>query len=432
MKNKFCREILSLSFLALLFLQVPAQEKALKIGDAIPEKVWTTPLPMVNSPNKTITLAKDRDKLILLDFWATWCGSCLKNFPKMEALEKQFEGKMKVVAVTKENRPTLDKFFGTKNGQRYRHMASVTDDKMFAQMFPHLAIPFIVWMKNGKVINTTDAEQVTASNISALLKGEVSELQTVIQIDRNRPLMLAEQFDLEKSTTLINYVLFSKGKIRAIPPGSGFHRKDSVTYGRQFTNVSLLNMYKGIAYELFAAQGQHFNSKRFLNQVKVPDLLSFSPSDTDVVVAEKSYNFEYIVPPVQHRELYPKMLKTLNEYVAYNGNSVMERRKCLVIKKNSEIYNKVLTGTIKDQIIKGQTLDALISDLNELPMTPLLIIDESTYKGKLAIDISKIPDLKSLRKVLKNEGFQLEEEQRDILMFIIKDHDPNNLTSLQK
>lgn len=432
MKNKFCREILSLTLLALLFLQLPAQQKALKIGDTIPEEIWTAPLPMVNSPEKTTTLAKDRDKLILLDFWATWCGSCLKNFPKMEALEKQFEGRVKILAVTKENRPTLDKFFATKNGQRYRHMASVTDDKMFAQMFPHLAIPFIVWMKNGKVINTTDAEQVTASNISALLKGEDSELQTVIQIDRNRPLMLAEQFDLEKSTTLINYVLFSKGKIRAIPPGSGFHRKDGVTYGRQFTNVSLLNMYKGIAYELFAAQGQRFNSKQFINQVKVPALLSFSPSDTDEVLAEKSYSFEYLVPPIQHRELYPKMLKTLNEYVAYNGNTVMERRKCLVIRKDSKIYKKASTGTIKDQIIRGQTLDALISDLNELSMTPLLIIDESTYKGNLSIDISKISDLESLRKTLNNEGFQLKEEERDILMFIIKDHVPNNLTSLQK
>ena len=86
MKNKFCREILFLAFLALLFLQLPAQQKALKIGDTIPEEIWTTPLPMGNSPEKTTTLAKDRDKLILLDFLATWCGSCLKNFPKMEEL----------------------------------------------------------------------------------------------------------------------------------------------------------------------------------------------------------------------------------------------------------------------------------------------------------------------------------------------------------
>ena len=68
MKNKFCREILSLSFLSLLFLQVSAQQKALKIGDDIPEKVWSSPLQVVHSPQKTLMLSESKEKLILLDF----------------------------------------------------------------------------------------------------------------------------------------------------------------------------------------------------------------------------------------------------------------------------------------------------------------------------------------------------------------------------
>ena len=86
MKNKFCREILSLTFLAVLFMQAPAQQKALQIGDKIPEEIWTTALSMGYGSEKTTTLAKDRGKLILLDFWATWCSACLLSFPKMEAL----------------------------------------------------------------------------------------------------------------------------------------------------------------------------------------------------------------------------------------------------------------------------------------------------------------------------------------------------------
>lgn len=157
MKNKFCREIFSLAFLALLFLQTSAQQKALKIGDVIPEKVWMTPLSVANAPQKTMELDKDRDKLILLDFWATWCGSCLKNFPKMEALEKQFEGKLKVLPVTGEDLATLNKFFASKNGQRFKNLISVAGDPFLSKIFPHYAIPFIVWIKDGKVLNTTDA-----------------------------------------------------------------------------------------------------------------------------------------------------------------------------------------------------------------------------------------------------------------------------------
>ena len=79
MKNIFCRGVLLL--LVATSTMVFGQTKPLKIGDAIPATVWTTPLQVVNAPQKTTTLSADKGKLILLDFWNTWCSSCLKNFP---------------------------------------------------------------------------------------------------------------------------------------------------------------------------------------------------------------------------------------------------------------------------------------------------------------------------------------------------------------
>jgi hypothetical protein len=45
-------------------------------------------------------------------------------------------------------------------------------------------------------------------------------------MSRERPLMLSESFDQEKGTSLTNYSLLSKGRIRSISFGSGFHRKE--------------------------------------------------------------------------------------------------------------------------------------------------------------------------------------------------------------
>src|SRR5690606_22197853 len=62
---------------------------ALNIGDQIPDALWNTPLQVINHPDGKdyITLNDYRDrKLIILDFWATWCGSCIKNFPKLDSL----------------------------------------------------------------------------------------------------------------------------------------------------------------------------------------------------------------------------------------------------------------------------------------------------------------------------------------------------------
>ena len=419
MKKKFCRAIFSLTFSAMLFLQVPAQLKALKIGDPIPEEVWRTPLQTVNSPQKTMKLSEDRDKLILLDFWATWCASCLKNFPKMEELEKQFQGKVKVVPVTKENQAVLGKFFASKNGQRYKHLTSVAGDKLLSGLFPHVAIPFIVWIKDGKVISTTDAEQVTPQSIAATLKGDNASLQTVIQMGRDRPLMLAEQFDLEKGTALMNYVLFSKGRIRAIAPGSGFHRQGAVTYGRQFTNVPLLRIYRGIAYELFEAQGQQFSKKRLVNLVKNPAMLDFARTDDNTALDEKSYSLEFIVPVAQARTLYQEMLNAVNTYSGYKGTLEIQRRKCLVLNKDTGSVKESRNKTVVEPVVRP--LASIIADLNDTSITELPIVDESGYKGDVQADVAETADLDALKKAFKTAGFQLIEAERDLLMMVLKD-----------
>ncbi|AZI66607.1 TlpA family protein disulfide reductase [Kaistella daneshvariae] len=421
MKKKFCRGILSLIFTAMLCMQIPAQYKALKVGDTLPEEVWTTPLQLVNSHQKTLQLGKERDKLILLDFWATWCAACLKNSPKMTALEKQFEGQLKVVPVTTESRMVLDKFFASKNGQRYKQLESVVGDKMLSELFPHVAIPFMVWIKNGKVISTTDAEQVTPLSIEATLKGEKTSLQTVVQIDRNRPLMLAEQFDLEKGTTLKNYVLFSKGRIRAIAPGSGFHRQGLLTYGRQFTNVPLLRIYRGIAYELFEAHGQKFSKKRLVNLVKEPALLDFAPGDDEKAFDTKSYNFEFIVPLSHVSMLYPEMLKAVNTYSEYTATLELQNRKCLVLKRSPSAENKAVKNSRNELSVDPRPLASLVNDVNDMSFTELPLIDESAYKGDLYIDLTHISSLDSLKKVFETEGFQVQEANRELLMMVLRD-----------
>lgn len=430
MKNKFCREIFSLAFLALLFLQTSAQQKALKIGDVIPEKVWMTPLSVANAPQKTMELDKDRDKLILLDFWATWCGSCLKNFPKMEALEKQFEGKLKVLPVTGEDLATLNKFFASKNGQRFKNLISVAGDPFLSKIFPHYAIPFIVWIKDGKVLNTTDASQVTADNIQEILQGKKSSVETVLQIGRDRPLMLAEQFDLEKKTTLVNYALLSKGRIKAIAPGSGFHRNnDGVVYGRQWTNISLMNIYRGIAYELFEKENTPFSEKRLVNLVKNPEAIDFTITQEDDPVDDRLYNFEFIVPQNKADQLYPNMLKALNEFSGYSALIEKQRTKCLVMKKTGASDDlKTKGGTVVSNLVKttvilrNAPLEHLIVYLNvNNQFTDLNVIDETGYTDNIDLNLGTVKDLAELKKALQKYGLTLIEEERDLSMLVVRD-----------
>jgi len=420
MKKKFCRGILSLTFTALLFLQLPAQFKALKIGEEIPEEVWKTPMQVINhhENRKTVTLSEHKDQLILLDFWATWCASCLKNFPRMHDLEKQFEGKVKVIPVTGESSAVLNKFFSTPNGRRYSNTSSVKEDQILHQLFPHNAVPYMVWIKNGKLINTTDAEQVTAQTVTEILNDHTSSLQTVIQVDRSRPFMLSENFDLEKQTEMLSYSILSKGRIRGAAAGSVFRRNGEKVYGRLFSNMVLLSIYRGIANEIFSAKGQQVSDKRILNFVKKPEELIFVPKADAQIQDSRYYTFDFIDTASNADSLYPNMLSALNRTLPYRVTTEEKTLKCWIISRS----DKNGSGNTSKDSEPHIPMKSLISILNaENRFTPLPVIDKSGISANISIDIKNIKDTAELKKALAKQNLQITEEERKLMVLVIRD-----------
>ncbi|MEZ7508730.1 TlpA disulfide reductase family protein [Cloacibacterium sp. Arc13] len=396
-----------------------AQNKSLKIGESLPENIWSTPLQLVNHPQKTITLSQDKDKLILLDFWNTWCSSCLLNFPKMEELQKQFGDKIKILAVSNQDRLVLEKFFASKNGQRYKNVVSVAGDKMFHQLFPHKGVPYIIWIKDGKMLNTTDGAQVTEKTIQEVLGGENSSLRTVVQMSRDRPLMLSENFDNEKDLSMISYSLFAKGRIRGMGFGSGFHRSGQIVYGRQFTNFSFWEIASAIANEIFQKKNQSFNEKRRIIEFKNPERR----------VEDKSlYNYEYIVPQSKADSLYPLMLENLSRFADYK--TIIEKRKvkCLVLKRTSTVDKLKTKGSemsflfsLSKTNLQNTSLYALVNSLNAVPTISLPIVDETGYPNNIDLTMGAISDLNSIRKELMRYDLDLVEAERVLDMLVISE-----------
>ena len=67
-------------------------------------KPWTggaTPALALKDPaGKTYDLAAYRGKVVLVNFWATWCGPCREEMPSMQALRQRLAGKpFEVLAV---------------------------------------------------------------------------------------------------------------------------------------------------------------------------------------------------------------------------------------------------------------------------------------------------------------------------------------------
>jgi thiol-disulfide isomerase/thioredoxin len=431
MKNIFCRGILSLVFTLVAATTSIAQTNSIKVGESLPESFWKTPFQMVNHPQKTFNLSEDKSKLILIDFWNTWCSACLMNLPKITALQKKFGDKIRILPVSNQDKPALEKFFASQNGKKYNTLVSVYNDSYFHQLFPHAGVPFIIRIKDGKLLSTTDATQLTEETINEILGGKPSSLQTIIQMDRKRPLMLSENYDRQKNIQLLNYSFFAKGPIPDIGSGGTFRTTASgAINGRQFTNLPLWDIYYAIGFELFRQQSQEsFTGKRMLIEVKDPKSLMLQQKADGSNDTSNLYNYEFIIPENKADALYQYMLDDINRYSGYTITLEKRPVQCLVLVRTSQKDKLASKGGEKrstfprtPSILRNAPLRNMINMLNgEIPIKEIFI-DDTGYTGNVDIEVSGIKDIPTLRKELQKYDLDLIPAERNLLMMVIKDN----------
>lgn len=79
-------------------LEKPREMEILEIGRPAP----SFKLPDLNG--KEISLNDYKGKLVMLDFWATWCGPCRMTMPVMENLQKEYPNDMVLLAINLQER----------------------------------------------------------------------------------------------------------------------------------------------------------------------------------------------------------------------------------------------------------------------------------------------------------------------------------------
>ncbi len=89
------------------------------------------------------------NEVVLVDFYADWCGPCQALHPILEALDSEFEGKAVISKINVDKNPEL------------------------SQQFEVRSIPALLYFKNGEMVskqNGLQPKNILTQNLNNLLK----------------------------------------------------------------------------------------------------------------------------------------------------------------------------------------------------------------------------------------------------------------------
>lgn len=92
-----------------------------------------------------VSLAQSTGKVLIVDFWATWCEPCQKSFPKIEEIRVKYAASgVEIAAISEDDEPNGVKEFGTVHGATFPLLWD--KDKSIASKWhpPNMPSTFIV------------------------------------------------------------------------------------------------------------------------------------------------------------------------------------------------------------------------------------------------------------------------------------------------
>jgi thiol-disulfide isomerase/thioredoxin len=402
------------------FSQPLAPQKALKEGAVVPELNLPT---ILNYKQKQVNLREFRGKLLLLDFWQTWCKACITGMPKLERLRGQFEGKLEILSVNDQEQKTILPFLKTNPILSTTNLPLVLYDRQLKQLFPHRYLPHLVWISaDGTYLGASSSEDLNESTIQQVLA--TGRLPTAsksddLQFDADKPLFA----DGNGGTPSYLYRSLLSAYQPGLPSQIGVKPYAQGTRIRA-TNVSL--------YQLLITAMGYSSTRMTVSRVFIQDSslhrLIFPQAQTAKQL--QKFCYEFLSGTSGRSQAIRIMRQELGQYFSFNAITDSSETECWVLKKNGDSIrsekaadnrpgNNLYQKDDPRKYIRNQPLQMLISYLNSVPGN-LPVMDETNYPHPVNIFLGHdLQSLSELNKALANYGLELGQERRKIERIVV-------------
>ncbi|MGJ1203847.1 TlpA family protein disulfide reductase [Sphingobacterium lactis] len=418
--------------------------KPLKIGDQIPEELWNTPLQVVNHPEgkETITLSEYKDKLIILDFWATWCTTCLIKLPLLHNSVSKYQNEIQLVPITYEKGVNIENYFTiTRNGrlkELWKHFMTVVNEKKLTEFFPHQSLPFVVVIKNGKVLGFPASSIVDETFLRESINGASAPKDPTLLNKKNRTSFysLLSGFKEKETDASIKSDTISKSTLLEYinHPISRLYQLTgmfSEVFSTSSTVVADFPIGIDLSYTEDSKESQNPNYLEWYRKNLFSYELNAPIGYDERVLKEKMRNdldfYLGVSSTIEEREIPVYVVK-------FTGNveKIVSRSKGGSIVMDGTVYDRSLQNRKKAPLsptgninyILGGKLQDIIRILQRIsPNRP--VIDETNITTLIDVDFADDTEsFSDMAKTLGQQGFEIKEQFRPMKVLVLSNQPP--------
>lgn len=109
-------------------------------------------LNLTTTRNTSIELRNEKAPIIVLNFWASWCVPCLKEFPSLVQFQEKYKDKVKVIGINGDTDEPLENIKKTEAKYKLNFESVHDSDEAISNRFMIRTYPVSIIFHKGKVI----------------------------------------------------------------------------------------------------------------------------------------------------------------------------------------------------------------------------------------------------------------------------------------